>query len=141
MYLYAVIDVYSRFVVGWKLSNTLSANNCTDLVKECVERYGCPEIINSDQGVQYTSKKWVELLEEKGIKISMDGKGRCKDNIWIERFWRSIKQEYIYLNPADTVAELRQGIGKWIQFYNYERPHQSITKLLPAMQYGIAVAA
>ncbi len=71
----------------------------------------------------------------------MDGKGRCKDNIWIERFWRSIKQEYIYLNPADTVAELRQGIGKWIQFYNYERPHQSITKLLPAMQYGIVVAA
>ncbi|MBR8703508.1 IS3 family transposase ISPye3 [Porphyromonas levii] len=141
MYLYAVIDVYSRFVVGWKLSNTLSANNCTDLVKECIEQYGCPEIINSDQGVQYTNKKWVELLEEKGIRISMDGKGRCKDNIWIERFWRSIKQEYIYLNPADTVSELRQGIGKWIKFYNYERPHQSITKLLPAMEYGIVVAA
>ncbi|MBR8764706.1 IS3 family transposase ISAzo18 [Porphyromonas levii] len=141
MYLYAVIDVYSRFVVGWKLSNTLSANNCIDLMKESIEQYGCPEIINSDQGVQYTSKKWVELLEEKGIRISMDGKGRCKDNIWIERFWRSIKQEYIYLNPADTITELRQGIGKWIKFYNYERPHQSITKLLPAMEYGIVVAA
>lgn len=141
MYLYAVIDVYSRFVVGWRLSNTLSANNCIDLVKESIEQYGCPEIINSDQGVQYTSKKWVELLEEKGIRISMDGKGRCKDNIWIERFWRSIKQEYIYLNPADTVLELRQGIGKWIKFYNYERPHQSITKLPPAMEYGIVVAA
>ena len=141
MYLSAVIDVYSRFVVGWKYSNTLSANNCTDLVKESIEQYGCPEIINSDQGVQYTSKKWVELLEAKGIRISMYGKGRCKDNIWIECFWRSIKQEYIYLNPADTVTELRQGIGKWIKFYNYERPHQSITKLLPAMEYGIVVAA
>ncbi|WP_211836059.1 DDE-type integrase/transposase/recombinase, partial [Porphyromonas levii] len=85
--------VYSRFVVGWKLSNTLSANNCTNLVKECIGQCGSPKIINSDQGVQYTSKKWVELLEEKGIRISMDGKGRCKDNIWIERFWRSIKQE------------------------------------------------
>ena len=110
-------------------------------MKESIEQYGCPEIINTDQGVQYTSKKWVELLEEKGIRISMDGKGRCKDNIWIERFWRSIKQEYIYLNPADTVLELRQGIGKWIKFYNFERPHQSITKLLPAMEYGIVVAA
>ncbi|MBR8760354.1 putative transposase InsK for insertion sequence element IS150 [Porphyromonas levii] len=89
MYLSAVIDVYSRFVVGWKLSNTLSANNCTDLVRECIEQYGCPRDINSDQGVQYTSKKWIDLLEEKGIRISMDGKGRCKDNIWIERFWRS----------------------------------------------------
>ncbi|PVZ08395.1 DDE-type integrase/transposase/recombinase [Porphyromonas loveana] len=105
--LYAVIDVYSRFLVGWKLSNTLSANNCTELVKGCIEQYGCPEIINSDQGVQYTSQKWVELLAEKSIKIRMDGKGRCKDNIWIERFWRSIKQEYIYLNPADTFSGLR----------------------------------
>ncbi|MBR8765705.1 hypothetical protein IX336_001079 [Porphyromonas levii] len=86
IYLYAVIDVYSRFVVGWKLSNTLSANNCTK-------------------------------LKEKRIRISMDGKGRCKDNIWIERFWRSIKQEHIYLNPVDIVSELRQGIGKWIKFY------------------------
>ncbi len=136
MYLYAVIDVCSRLVVGWKLSNTLSTNNCTELVKECIEQYGCPEIINSDHGIQYTSQKWIELLAKKGIKISMDGKGRYKDNIWIERFWRSIKPEYIYLNPADTLSELRQGIGKWIKLYSYEHPHQSIAKLLSAMEYG-----
>ncbi len=137
MYLYAIIDVYSRFIVGWRLSNTLSANNCYELVEDCVRRYGAPEIINSDQGSQYTTKQWEDLLTGHGIQISMDGKGRCKDNIWIERFWRTIKQEYIYLNPADSVDELRDGIAKFIDYYNYKRPHQSLTKRLPAMEYGI----
>ena len=110
MYLYAIIDVYSRFTVGWRLSNTLSVNNCYELVEDCIKRYGAPEIINSDQGSQYTTKQWEDLLTGHGIQISMDGKGRCKYNIWIEHFWRTIKQEYIYLNPADSVDELRDRI-------------------------------
>ena len=138
MYLYAVIDVYSRFIVGWRLSNTLSANNCYELIEDCVRMWGAPEIVNSDQGSQYTTKKWEELLTGYGIKISMDGRGRCKDNIWIERFWRTVKQEYVYINPADTVDELRGGIDKFIKYYNYKRPHQSLSMMMPAMQYGIA---
>lgn len=139
MYLYAVIDVYSRFIVGWRLSNTLSANNCYELLEECIKLYGAPEIVNSDQGSQYTTKRWEELLTKHGIKVSMDGRGRCKDNIWIERFWRTVKQEYIYLNPADTVDELRRGIKEFIAYYNYRRPHQSLSMSLPAMKYGVAV--
>lgn len=137
MYLYAVIDVYSRFIVGWRLSNTLSASNCYELIEDCIKVYGAPEIVNSDQGSQYTTRKWKQLLEGYGIKVSMDGKGRCKDNIWIERFWRTIKQEYIYLNPAETVSELREGIGEFIKYYNYRRPHQSLSSMLPAMKYGM----
>lgn len=138
MYLYAVIDVYSRFIVGWRLSNTLSANNCYELIEDCIKVWGAPEIVNSDQGSQYTTKKWEELLTGYGIKVSMDGRGRCKDNIWIERFWRTIKQEYVYLNPAETVDEQRNGIGKFIRYYNYKRPHQSLSMTMPAVQYGIA---
>ena len=82
MYLYAVIDVYSRYIVGWRLSNTLSANNALELMEDCIRKWGAPEIVNSDQGIQYTTKAWQELLEGYGIQISMDGKGRCKDNIW-----------------------------------------------------------
>ena len=139
MYLYAVIDVHSRFIVGWRLSNTLSANNCYELIEDCIRVYGAPEIINSDQGVQYTTKRWEDLLHDHHIQISMDGRGRCKDNIWIERFWRTIKQEYIYLNPTDNVEELRKGVNDFIKFYNYQRPHQSLEKLLPSMEYGIVV--
>lgn len=136
MYLYAVIDVYSRYIVGWRLSNTLSANNALDLMEDCIRKWGAPEIVNSDQGSQYTTKAWQELLEGYGIQISMDGKGRCKDNIWIERFWRTIKQEYIYITPADSVEELRYGISQYITYYNAKRPHQSLNGLLPAMYYG-----
>ena len=138
MYLYAIIDVYSRFIVGWRLSNTLSATNCHELLRECVERYGSPEIINSDQGSQFTTQAWLSLLDGFGIKVSMDGRGRCKDNIWIERFWRTIKQEHIYINPAESVDELRQGINDFMHYYNYQRPHQAIEELLPCMRYGVA---
>jgi putative transposase len=138
MYLYAIIDVYSRFIVGWKLSNTLSASNCKELMEDCIKVWGVPEIVNSDQGSQYTTKDWEDLLGKYTIKISMDGKGRCKDNIWIEWFWRTIKQEYIYLNPAETVEELRKGINEFVKFYNYKRPHQSLGELLPTIKYGIA---
>lgn len=113
MYLYAIIDVYSRYIVGWKLSNTLSADNVYGMLKESIRKFGAPEIINSDQCSQYTTKAWEDLLKENGILISMDGRGRCKDNIRIERFWRTVKQECVYINPTDSVVELRQGISDY----------------------------
>ena len=138
MYLYAVIDVYSRFIVGWRLSNSLSASNVYELMQECIDTHGAPEIVNTDQGSQYTTSNWVNLLKANGIQISMDGKGRCKDNIWIERFWRSIKQDYVYLHPTDSVSELRSGIDHWIRFYNNERPHQGIGGSIPSILFGCA---
>ena len=138
MYLYAIIDVYSRFIVGWRLSNDLSASNCIALLEECISKQGAPEIINTDQGCQYTSEGWIKCLQEHHICISMDGRGRCKDNIWIERFWRTIQQEYIYLNPVDDGYELHEGIAKFIEYYNYRRPHHSLPELLPYRRYSRA---
>ena len=106
MYLTAIIDVYSRKIVGWGISNSLTAHWCKTVLEEAISRYGKPEIVNTDQGTQYTSALWTQYLENMGIQISMDGKGRALDNIWIERFWKSIKYNYIYLNPADDVLEL-----------------------------------
>ena len=120
------VDVYSRYVLGWRLSNTLSARNCYELLQECIEQHGAPEIVNTDQGSQYTTAEWEQLLTDNHIRISMDGRGRCKDNIWIERFWRTIKQEHIYLHSTDDVPALRHGIGDWIKFYNEQRPHQRV---------------
>lgn len=141
MYLYAVMDVYSRYVLGWCLSNTLTRTNSIVLLGECILLHCAPEIMNSDQGILYTSHRWGSLLQEHGIKISMDGRERCKDNIWIERFLRTIKQEYIYLNPTRSVTELHPGIAKFTSYYNYEYPHQSLELLLPAGQCGIIVPA
>lgn len=122
MYIYGIIDVYSRYIVDWKLSNTLSSDNVHEMVKESIRKFSTPEIINTDQGSQYTTKAWEDFLEENDILISMDGRERCKDNIWTERFRGTVKQEYVYINPTDPVAELRQGISDYIEFYNYERP-------------------
>ncbi len=142
MYLYAIIDVYSRYIVGWRLSNTLDKSNCTELLEECISRYGSPEIVNTDQGSQYTSKDWIGALGNHRVKVSMDGRGRCKDNIWIERFWRTIKQEYVYIYPTDSVTELRDGIGGFIRFYNEERPHQSLGEVMtPSKMYAMSLAA
>lgn len=135
MYLTAIIDVSSRFIVGWALSNTLEARICTEVLSEAIAKYGKPQIINSDQGAQFTCPRWINMLRDQHIKISMDGKGRAKDNIWIERFWKSIKQEYIYLNPADDGLELYQGILKYMNFYNYKRAHQGIGRVRPAEKY------
>lgn len=135
MYLYAMIDVHSRYLLGWRLSNTLTEENCLELMKECVTRHGVPEIVNTDQGSQYTSPRWVNLLQGYGVKISMDGRGRCKDNIWIERFWRTIKQEVIYINPTDSVMELRTLISNFIDYYNLQRPHQSLGGVAPSKIY------
>jgi|26BtaG_2_1085354.scaffolds.fasta_scaffold26117_2 putative transposase len=134
MYLTAVIDLYSRYLVGWQLSNSLEAETQTELINELVETYGKPEIINSDQGSQYTSEQWVGCLKEHQIKISMDGKGRATDNAFIERFFRSIKYDYIYLSPAGSGIELYQGIKKYVKKYN-NRKHQGIKRQKPINLY------
>jgi putative transposase len=134
MYLVALIDVYSRYVVGWSLSNTLDTHFCLDALKTGFW-YALPEIVNSDQGCQFTSREWTNFLEEWEIKISMTGKGRCSDNIYIERFWRSFKQEEFYLNEYGNVKELQAAIGAYIKFYNQERWHQAIDYKRPADLY------
>ena len=134
MYLVALIDVYSRYVVGWSLSNALETEFCIDALKKGFE-FGKPEIINSDQGCQFTSDDWVGFLREWDIQISMTGKGRCTDNIYIERFWRSLKREEFYLNEYQSVGELRKSIGAYIDFYNRKRWHQSLGYKTPAEIY------
>lgn len=130
MYLTAIIDVYSRYIVGWQLSNTLEKQTQTLAMHGAIKKYGKPEIINSDQGSQYTSNHWIEYMEKYGIKISMDGKGRAMDNIYIERFFRTIKYDYIYLNPVESGWELYEGIKDFIKEYN-QRSHQGIKNLKP----------
>lgn len=135
MYLTAIIDIYSRFVVGWNLSNNLEADNCLQVLKDAIEKYGAPEIINSDQGSQFTSALWTEYLEKEGVKISMDGRGRAIDNIFIERLWRTVKQDYIYISPADNGFELYQGLKKFFEHYNYYKTHQGIGRVTPISLY------
>ena len=137
MYLTAVLDVYSRKIVGWGLSNSMDAEWCLDVLKEAIMRHGKPEIVNSDQGSQYTSALWTTYLSEQGIKVSMDGKGRANDNTWIERFWKTIKYNYIYLNPAGDGLELLYGVDKFIKYY-HGRIHQT-TKQTPNERYQSAL--
>lgn len=135
MYLVGIIDWHSRKLLSWKLTNTLDTSSSIECLHEVIRTHGKPEIINSDQGCQYTSKLWVETLKNEDIQISMDGKGRAKDNIRIERFWRSIKQEYIYLHPCDNGTELYKGIKWYIDYYNNKRHHQGINNAIPAQYY------
>jgi putative transposase len=135
MYLTAVIDWYSRCIVGWQLSNTLEAETQTELVKKLIDKHGKPEIINSDQGSQYTCSNWINTMKMLGISISMDGRGRATDNAVIERFFRTIKQEQIYLNPEEKVNQLKQGLAKYISYYNTERTHQGIDRNIPINLY------
>jgi len=132
MYLTAVIDVYSRFIVGWKVSNTMSAEWCAELIDECITEHGTPEIINTDQGAQYTSEVFTKKVLDNGIKLSMDGKGRATDNAFIERFWRSVKYERIYLLPPKDGKHLFHMLNDYIKEYNYERRHSSIKDYHPA---------
>ena len=126
VYLCALIDIYSRFIVSWKLSIGLQADFCLEMLETAFKNHQTPEIINTDQGSQFTSFDWIKLLADNNIKISMDGKGRWPDNIYIERFCRTMKQEQIYINPPDSVKELKQQIERFIYFYNHIRPHQSL---------------
>lgn len=135
MYLSAIIDLYSRKILSWKLSNTMDISICTDVLNEALVIYGVPEIFNTDQGSQYTSRAFTEMLINKGVRISMDGKGRCLDNIFIERFWRSLKYENIFINDYNSVIELKHGVSKYMQFYNTERFHQSLEYKTPDEVY------
>jgi putative transposase len=134
MYLVAIIDVYSRYIVGWSLSNTLETDFCIDALKSALG-HATPEIINSDQGCQFTSDDWIHFLGEWNIEISMTGKGRCLDNVYIERFWRSFKREEFYLNEYESVKDLRKAISAYIDFYNQKRWHQSLGYKTPASVY------
>ena len=125
MYLCAIIDLHTRYVVNWSLSNTMTAQWCRSVVEDAINEHGRPQIINSDQGSQFTSFEYTSLFNEE-MKISMDGKGRAIDNIFIERLWKSVKYECIYLNVFDDGVKLYEGLQNYFRFYNNERAHQSL---------------
>jgi putative transposase len=137
MYLCAIIDVHTRFVVGWGLSNSMTAEWVVGIVSDAILIHGKPEMMNSDQGSQFTSDVYVSLLQKEGIRISMDGKGRAIDNIFVERLWRSVKYEHIYLYAYDDGLTLYQGLYRYFEFYNHERLHQSLDYSTPASEYLI----
>ena len=135
LYLVAIMDWASRYVLAWRLSNTLDASFCTDALDEALARHGKPEIFNTDQGSQFTSFAFTGRLQAPGIRISMDGRGRCLDNIFIERLWRSLKYEAIYLHEIADGFQARRLIGDWVRFYNLERPHLALDGRTPAEAY------
>jgi putative transposase len=139
VYLVAVMDWFSRRVLSWRLSITMETDFCVEALAEAIERYGQPEIFNTDQGVQFTSAAFVDELAGRGVRISMDGKGRYLDNIFIERLWRSLKYEEVYIKAYGSVAEARRSLGAWLAFYNDERPHQSLGYRTPREAFeGVA---
>ena len=131
MYLMAVIDLKSRYIIGWSISNTMDAQWCRETMEDCISRHGCPQIVNTDQGSQFTSEMFTGLLLDHGIQISMDGKGRATDNIFIERFWRSLKYEDVYLKVYANGKSLLLGLIEYINYYNEERRHSSIDHQRP----------
>jgi putative transposase len=134
MYLAAIIDWYSRYVLAWRLSNTLDGSFCLDMLEEALSR-GKPEVFNTDQGVQFTAQAWTSRLETAGVSVSMDGRGRCLDNVFVERLWRSVKYEDIYIHRYEAVPQLQQGLGRYFPYYNEERFHQSLDYRTPADVY------
>jgi putative transposase len=134
MYLAAVIDWYSRYVIAWRLSNTLDGSFCLELLDEALS-LGRPEVFNTDQGVQFTAAAFTSRLLSAGVGVSMDGKGRCLDNVFVERLWRSLKYEEIYLRCHETVPQLSKGLGRYFPFYNEERLHQSLDYRTPGQVY------
>ena len=135
VFLVAIIDLYSRLVLAWRLSNTLETTFCVEALYKALERYGRPEIFNTDQGCQFTAEEFTDVLLEHDIKISMDGRGRCLDNVFVERLWRSLKYEEVYLYAYDTVSAAREGIGRYFDFFNNERPHSALGYQTPASFY------
>ena len=138
MYLVAIIDLHSRYVVGWSLSNSMTAEWCAEVLDEAILKFGKPEIFNTDQGSQFTSEVFINVLKNNEIQISMDGKGRALDNIFIERLWKSVKYENIYLNVYETGMDLYKGLTSYFKFYNNERLHQSLDYETPAKKYNNA---
>jgi len=135
MYLVAIMDWSTRKVLSFKLSNTMEASFCTDALKEALNKYPPPEIFNTDQGSQFTSEAFTGILEQHGVKISMDGRGRYHDNIFIERLWRTVKYEYIYLHAFRGGIELGAGLKEWFRWYNEERIHQGLAYSTPDQMY------
>ena len=135
LYLVAIMDWHTRKVLSWRLSNTLEAAFCVEALNEAIAKYGPPEIMNTDQGSQFTSFAWTDRLRRLGVRISMDGKGRFLDNIFVERLWRSLKYECIYLHAWETGSDVRTGLNNWITFYNEKRPHTTHGGLPPSVVY------
>jgi putative transposase len=139
LYLAAIMDWTSRKVLAWRLSNTMEADFCVAALEEAIARYGRPEIFNTDQGSQFTSFAFTTTLRDAGIRISMDGRGRWMDNVFIERLWRSLKYECVFLNAFETGSEARAGIGRWIGYYNADRPHSALAGRTPDEVYAIDI--
>jgi putative transposase len=135
VYLAAVMDWFTRRILAWRLSNTMEALFCVDAVEEALAKYGSPQVFNTDQGSQFTGTQFTGLLSSNGIAISMDGKGAWRDNVFIERFWRTIKYEEVYLHAYDSVVEARQSIGRYLAFYNARRPHTALDGRTPDQAY------
>jgi len=140
-YLIVVQDWYSRRVLSWRLSNTLTTDFCLEAVEEAIERYGAPEIFNTDQGSQFTSTEFIDLLKANGIRISMDGKGCWRDNVFVERFWRTVKYEQVYLHAYASMNDARTRLRTYLEFYNRIRPHQSLDDRTPDAVYFENVGA
>jgi putative transposase len=136
LYLVAIMDWATRKVLAWRLSNTMDAAFCVAALEEALTRFGKPEIFNTDQGSQFTSLDFIAVLKDAEIRISMDGRGRWMDNVFIERLWRSLKYECVYLHAFETGSELRAGIGRWVTYYNTQRPHSGLAGRTPAEAYG-----
>ncbi len=136
LYLVAVMDWSTRRVLSWRLSNTMDVEFCIEALEEALVQFGRPEIFNSDQGSQFTSPRFTEVLTSAGVRISMDGRGRWMDNVFIERLWRSLKYECVYLHAFETGSELRAGLARWIGYYNVRRPHSSLSGLTPDEAYA-----
>jgi len=135
VYLVAIMDWASRKVLAWRTSNTLTTDFCVEALKEALAKYGAPEIFNTDQGAQFTSNDFTQILESQGIRISMDGKGCWVDNVFVERLWRSLKYEEVYLNAYGSIAQAKSGIATYFDFYNRIRPHQGLDRLTPDAAY------
>lgn len=144
-YLIVIIDWHSRKALSWRLSNTMDVSFCVDALEEAIKTYGTPEIFNTDQGSQFTSNEFTGILEKNGIKISMDGRGRWLDNVFIERLWRSLKYEEVYLKAYESMSDAKKGIGDYLTHYNSRRPHQALEMKTPDQAYfegfGISIAA
>jgi putative transposase len=148
-YLVAIIDWHTRMVLAWRLSNALDTSFCVEALDEALQRYGAPQIFNTDQGTQFTSAPWIERLEREQIQISMDGRGRCLDNVFVERLWRTVKYEEVYLRAYDDLHDARQHLSEYFAFYNDERPHRAHDGWTPSaayqqsleLQHGLARAA
>jgi putative transposase len=131
----AVIDWFSRKVLSWRVSNSLTADFCVEALEEAIARYGRPEIFNTDQGSQFTAADFIGVLKQNGIRISMDGRGALRDNVFVERLWRSVKYEEVYLHAYESVSAAKAGIGKYLAFFNTRRPHTSLDRQTPDTVY------